>query len=207
MRRPVEKIQDHAFHYLTPRRAMIENGHRFWICECVCGQYIKRREDTIVKGGTKSCGCQHPRRRKESSHASWRGVGEISKQYYGHLQQMAKIRNHEFNVSLDFLWQLFLIQERRCAYTNQLLEFHGLKSRIKGQRQTASLDRFDSHKGYLEGNVQWIHSDVNRMKNHFTHDRFVEVCKLTTEHLLRQVHFASQNRGSVEQPTHSPVAA
>ena len=30
--------------------------------------------------------------------------------------------------------------------------------------QTASLDRIDSKKGYVEGNVQWVHKRINEMK-------------------------------------------
>jgi hypothetical protein len=42
---------------------------------------------------------------------------------------------------------------------------------------TASLDRIDSSKGYIEGNVQWIHKHINKMKNNFNESYFIEICK------------------------------
>ena len=44
--------------------------------------------------------------------------------------------------------------------------------------QTASLDRIDPTKGYIEGNIQWVHKDVNRMKMDFTETRFLELVNL-----------------------------
>jgi len=48
---------------------------------------------------------------------------------------------------------------------------------------TASLDRINNDLGYIEGNVQWVHKDVNRMKWAFTQDRFLELCCLITENI------------------------
>ena len=41
----------------------------------------------------------------------------------------------------------------------------------------ASLDRIDSSKGYVEGNLQWVLSEVNMMKQQYSQDRFIEICK------------------------------
>lgn len=46
---------------------------------------------------------------------------------------------------------------------------------------TASLDRIDSSRGYVEGNVQWVHKDVNFMKQALSQERFVELCTLVAE--------------------------
>ena len=42
----------------------------------------------------------------------------------------------------------------------------------------ASIDRVDSMKSYEEGNLQFVHKDVNIMKNKYDQDYFIEVCKL-----------------------------
>lgn len=52
----------------------------------------------------------------------------------------------------------------------------------KGQSNiTASLDRIDSSKGYVEGNVQWVHKDVNYIKQDLEESYFKKLCKLITE--------------------------
>lgn len=76
-------------------------------------------------------------------------------------------------VSPRFLWKLFQGQKGRCALS-------GL--RISFEEKTASLDRKDSSLGYLKTNVQWVHKDVNLMKNHFSDERFREICYLVCQH-------------------------
>ena len=42
--------------------------------------------------------------------------------------------------------------------------------------QTCSLDRIDSSKGYIEGNVQCVHKIVNFMKITLNNEEFIEWC-------------------------------
>ena len=67
---------------------------------------------------------------------------------------------------------LFNKQNGRCALTGEEL--------IIGIN--ASLDRVDSNKGYILGNIQWIHKDVNLMKGMFSQKRFIEVCNSVEKH-------------------------
>lgn len=45
-----------------------------------------------------------------------------------------------------------------------------------------SLDRIDSNKGYVEGNVQWVHKDVNMMKQSYSNERFIGICCMIALH-------------------------
>lgn len=69
------------------------------------------------------------------------------------------------------------MQERRCALTDIELV---MPERF-GDARTASLDRIDSSGSYRIGNVQWVHKDVNRMKNDFDQDYFVKMCRLVAK--------------------------
>ena len=44
----------------------------------------------------------------------------------------------------------------------------------------ASLDRIDSSKGYVKDNIQWVHKDVQIMKNKFSEDYFKQICCLVS---------------------------
>jgi hypothetical protein len=46
---------------------------------------------------------------------------------------------------------------------------------------TASLDRIDSSKGYVEGNVQWVHKRINIMKNDLSDSEFIEWCRVVSK--------------------------
>ena len=57
----------------------------------------------------------------------------------------------EFNITPEYLQKLY-DDNPRCAYTGIDLSFDKTKSSTKDQ--ILSLDRIDSTKGYVEGNVQ-----------------------------------------------------
>ncbi len=50
-------------------------------------------------------------------------------------------------------------------------------SGYKRGEYTASLDRIDSRGHYEVGNVQWIHKDLNIMKNSYDANYFIDMCK------------------------------
>ena len=41
--------------------------------------------------------------------------------------------------------------------------------------------KIESDKGYVEGNVMWVHKDVNYMKMDLSLDRFIYLCKKVSE--------------------------
>lgn len=107
--------------------------------------------------------------------STWRGYEELSKTYLSSIENGAISRNLDFKVTPEFLWNLFLQQNKKCALTGLEIK---LGSRIK--QQTASLDRIDSNKGYTEDNVQWVHKDINIMKSKYGQDYFIQMCKLVS---------------------------
>jgi hypothetical protein len=45
-----------------------------------------------------------------------------------------------------------------------------------------SVDRIDSLRGYVEGNVQWVHKKINIMKNVYSQEEFIILCKQVVKH-------------------------
>ena len=64
-------------------------------------------------------------------------------------------------------------QNKKCAITGTDIYF---STKISGNG-SASLDRIDSKAGYIIGNVQWVHKDINWMKADFGETEFIEWCK------------------------------
>jgi hypothetical protein len=83
------------------------------------------------------------------------------------LHWSAKKRNLEFAINAEYLWQLWLDQDGKCAYTGRQLELSG----------NASLDRRDSKQGYIESNVQWVHANVNTLKWDMSEAEFYNICE------------------------------
>lgn len=159
------------------------NGHIKWLCRCDCGTETLVFGTHLRRGNTTSCGCD--RTRHGPRHVQWTGHGEISGDYFSQVKRAAKGGKGRrsavvFDVTIEYLWDLFIAQNRRGALTDLPLVF---RQRSHDEPQTASLDRIDSSKGYVEGNVQWVHKDVNMMKGIFDQDYFIQMCgRITQNH-------------------------
>ena len=167
----------------TPR------GHSCWLCQCDCGNQVVRTSTSMKRSQFSSCGCWH---REGIDNPLFRGVGEISANWFYNVVARAasgrKSRSgieRKLDIDIDFIWNLFLKQDRKCALTGILLTLPKTNNKIHMKESTASLDRIDSKRGYEKDNVQWVHKDVNRMKNIYTQDYFVYICKLVHDNIVK----------------------
>jgi len=162
-----------------------KNGYNTrYLCKCDCGNTHSVSKSHLRSGRITHCGCV---RHEGAKHQSWSGVGEISGDFwYGHVVRSADgskngtrtRRPKELSLTMEQAWELFLKQDRKCALSGTKLQF---PKRSKDKSWTASLDRIDSSKGYILGNVQWVHKDINIMKNKFNNDYFIHICKSVAE--------------------------
>jgi hypothetical protein len=141
---------------------------RLYLCQCECGNEINCLPYDLNAGNRTSCGCNR------GSH-NWNGFGEISGAFWFNLKTHAEKRNHSFDIEIDYAWNLFLKQKRKCALSGVDLQFSRRFTENK-LLQTASLDRIDSNYGYIKGNVQWVHKLVNIMKHKMPEREFFDFC-------------------------------
>ena len=115
-------------------------------------------------------------------------VGEISGRYWGLVKKNARKRSIEFNITKEEAWEIFLKQNKRCIYTGLKITHSRYLCRKNGKDiyylGTASIDRKDSSLGYVKGNIQWVHKDVNALKSNFKEKYFLKLCKLIVRRLL-----------------------
>lgn len=178
--------------FLTIKYEIKEKGKKLtWFCECDCGNKCTRQHTYLVstykkQDRTPSCGCRQYDALKGDKHTGWAGCGDLSGQYYASIQNRAKQKKKsknrengiEFNVSIEYLWQLFLDQNAKCAISGLPITLSkSRKTKEARKLQTASLDRIDCDKGYIEGNLQWVHRDINLMRNTMSMELFKKYCK------------------------------
>lgn len=89
----------------------------------------------------------------------------------------AKNRKHDVNISLQYLKQLWEKQNKICTYSRIQLILPSSKGR-NNSIITASLDRIDNSKGYIEGNVQFISTAINYMKHTMSHEETIKLIQL-----------------------------
>lgn len=74
-----------------------------------------------------------------------------------------------------------LTEEQMYANYDGTCNLTGWSIGISYTDKTASLDRIDSSKGYIVGNIQWVHKMVNMTKNVYSQDKFIEMCKAVAD--------------------------
>lgn len=141
-------------------------GNKTCIAKCKNCNKVKKMQICHLYRD-KSCGCLNHRTGK--NHPRWTGVEEIPGWFINRIEVHARDKNRCYNLDKQFLWSLFLKQNRRCAISGLEIGFQ--------DNPTASLDRIDNTKGYTELNVQWLHKDVNKMKSIFKQDYLISLCK------------------------------
>jgi hypothetical protein len=143
-----------------------------WECRCDCGATGFVSTSDLRNGYSRQCvKCgQAPRDYKE----------ELDIVFWNRMITNANKRDIKILISKEQAYQLYLKQNRKCALTGLAIRFPKNGSEYTNGQTTASLDRIDSLKPYQIDNIQWLHKDVNRMKNIYTQERFLEICKLVT---------------------------
>ena len=96
-------------------------------------------------------------------------TGVLRKSFAHKYQKNAELRGIVWGVSFDYLADLLIEQDFKCALTGW--DIHAMEV-----NSPASLDRIDSSLGYIEGNLQWVTSKVNMMKQSYSQQDFIDVC-------------------------------
>jgi hypothetical protein len=152
-------------------------GTIVWECQCECGNFCFVTSSNLNYGTTSSCGCHKAELDKRSGIKSrgWKGHEGISLSFFNAIKHNAKKRNIDFKITISYIWDLYLFQNKKCSISGVDIKF---KSNHRTPDGTVSLDRIDSSKGYIKGNVQWIHKDLQKMKWEFEENKFYEWIKI-----------------------------
>lgn len=90
----------------------------------------------------------------------------------------AKLRGLDWEITVDDIADLYEEQGGQCALTGWDIVFPEIGH---PQLTTASIDRIDSSFGYLKENIQLVDKRVNMMKQAYTQEEFVLVCKAVAD--------------------------
>lgn len=160
-------------------RSENKNNITHWLCQCSCGKELILPKYDITRKSVKvkSCGCYNKLTRENNK--NYKGCGELSGRQFSVIRCRARKYHMEFTLTIEYLWKLFVEQNRKCAISGLEIKFHSAQNVYDGN---ASLDRIDSNKDYVEENVQWVHKDVNFMKQQFSQEYFFEMCEKIVNH-------------------------
>jgi hypothetical protein len=177
----MENISNQVFNKLTAIKPIFRYKREWvWECKCKCGRKTKVRISKLKNGYTKSCGClKKPKTKYGKEHKQWSGFGDISKSFYSRIKNSALQRNIIFQISIEYLWELYQKQEGKCAYTGKEIKLPVFVRQLRGENNEdiASLDRINPESGYIKENLQWICKRINYMKHTMNEEYFLNWIK------------------------------
>ena len=153
------------------------NSTAYYKVRCDCGtEAYKLPIELLSKNREFQCEkCAQKERASQTTITNGR-IGDLTLTEYTRLRRSAEKRGYAFEVSVEYLWNLFQKQKQICAITGDYIP------NIK----EASLDRIDSSKGYIEGNVQWVTYQANVSKHIMTMEQLYKFCKKVLNYANQQ---------------------
>lgn len=162
-----------------------EKGRIIWDCKCECGRIRKIHQSNLIttQDLTRGCGCK-----TSSDHHRWKGCNDISGKYFYRTKRGAESRELEFSITIEDMWVKFIEQNKKCALSGLEISLCGsVRNKDYKDLHNASIDRIDSSKGYTKDNIQWLHKDVNKIKQDFNEKDFIDYCrKIVDWHDLKE---------------------
>lgn len=131
------------------------NRQSVYKCACDCGKITYGAASKIISGKKKSCGCL-------VSNEKHKDVLAFLLRRLRHTKKRANV-----DITLDFLWEKYMIQGGKCYYTGLPLEINSKNP------YTISIDRLDSSLSYSQDNVVLTCLNVNLFKNVMSVEAFV----------------------------------
>lgn len=174
------KIGDKFKHWTVIDGPKIHEKYRnvLWLVECDCHRTQKWVQgNTLMNPNTnfKCRKCATPER-LQTFLVTKGAVGDFHQGKFSKIQRCAKARDIEFNLTKEYLNELYQKQHGICAITGDTLS----------DINESSLDRIDSSKGYIEGNVQWVTVQANKCKHVLSMQELYEFCCKVLNHANQQ---------------------
>lgn len=147
---------------------------------CECGTISKTRLNWLIDGkttGCRSCSLKinYPSKRRLSKrfiHVNGLSNSWLNSIKNNSVRGFLEQRVLEISITLNDLYNKLVEQNFKCALTGEDLNVLD----VKRSKSNGSVDRISSDKGYTIDNIQWILKDVNRMKNEFNQEYFINIC-------------------------------
>jgi hypothetical protein len=147
-----------------------------WLCKCECGNERIVISENLNNGNTKSCGCLWMERANGIHYSERNNDLDCFRPILANLHS-SRGRKKGFDLDLNYLKELWDKQKGICPFLGIDLIPLGWDG-VSDPIYTASIDRIDSSKGYVKGNIIFVSVMINYAKNKFEIEKLIDFLKL-----------------------------
>lgn len=156
----------------------IKNRVHYWLCKCDCGNLKCIQSSQLINNPSKGCNKCKFNDRTGPNNKTWKGGKFIPGHLFGRIRYGSIKRKILFDIAVEDLEDVWISQGGKYTKVDLHLPKNGSDKSFN-----ASLDRIDSSKGYIKGNIQWVTKEVNFMKQELSNNRFLQLCKIICENI------------------------
>jgi len=153
-------------------------GSRLWKCRCKCGTERVYTTGQVFNQGSQRARCENCWH--DDVELAGRITDEIPDRFWKRFENQAKRRGVVSNLTKENAYDKYVEQGKCCALSGVPLYFTTLRTNFNWYTN-ASIDRIDPEKGYSQGNIQWVHKEINMMKGMLSQESFLGWCRLIAE--------------------------
>jgi hypothetical protein len=153
------------------------NGKSKWKCVCECGKETFVYGYNLKNGNTTSCGCQW----YYSLNGTYQNPEIDIYKPLLNLISAGRGKQKGMDITIIDIKEQWERQKGICPYTGIKLVPPGWYSTDEVLTR-ASIDRIDSSKGYVKGNIQFVSMMMNFAKNKYDDSHVINLCKAIAAH-------------------------
>ena len=132
-----------------------KNNVTNWKCQCKCGKKQFVPLNNLMNGLSTCCkDCSKIKTGKKRR----TGFGKISGNMWSQFVSSSKKKNINVNIRIEEAWNLFILQEKKCAISGVDIHLSGYP--YDRDKTSAILVRKNSSKDFTIGNSFWVHKDI-----------------------------------------------
>lgn len=151
--------------------------HNFCSRSCACKYNCHHRSQKMIEYSNSDKNKQHL-----LEYNTNRILTIDPKMKFSYFLRNCRKRFKECTITLDDLQKQWNKQSGICPYSGISLIIPTYKDNHNNPIYAASVDRIDSSKGYIPGNIQFVSTCINYMKNTMSDEETKFVCKCIAEH-------------------------
>lgn len=135
-----------------------------------CGVVFTPRTSN-QKFHNKACGTKY---RAKTVYKHRYSVNFVSNSPRNYINALLSHKHRRDNLDIDYMMELYETQGGKCALSGRTMTYQRGNGKVP---TNISIDRIDSSKGYVKGNVQLVCCLVNILKNEWDQEDFINFCR------------------------------